>query len=67
MTEIKLLRNGKAYTTAAATNVMATIERQLVDGKPWVRPSRDPAIIAKWDYFQKLHLQTEETQSEVPA
>jgi hypothetical protein len=46
---------------------MATIERQLVDGKPWVRPSRDPAIIAKWDYFQKLHLQTEETQTEVPA
>ena len=58
---MKLLTEGKPYTTAAATNVLATFERQLdFDGKPWVRPSRDPKYIAKWRYHQEMHLAGQE-------
>ena len=57
---MKLLTEGKPYVTAAATNVLATFERQLdFEGKLWVRPSRDPAYLAKWKYYQELHLATE--------
>ena len=56
---MKLLTEGKPYVTAAATNVLATFERQYVDGKLWVRPSRDPKYLAKWKYYQELHLATE--------
>jgi hypothetical protein len=56
--EMLWLVNGKPYTTAAATNVLHTFERQLVNGETWVRPSRDPSIIAKWKRFQEMHLAT---------
>jgi hypothetical protein len=62
MSEGKLLKDGKEYTSAAATNVMATFERQLVNGKFWVRPSRDPETIAKWKRFQEMHLKGNTTQ-----
>jgi hypothetical protein len=58
--ETWMLKDGKPYTTAAATNVLATFEKQIVNGLPWVRPSRDPATIAKWKYFKELHLQVAE-------
>ena len=63
---MKLLTEGKPYVTAAATNVLATFERQYVDGKLWVRPSRDPAYLAKWRYHQEMHLATESVQKEPP-
>ncbi len=57
MNDTWMLVDGKPYTSSAATNVLATFEKQLVDGLPWVRPSKDPVMIAKWKYFQELHLQ----------
>jgi hypothetical protein len=60
---MKMLIDGKQYTNAAATNVLATFERQLdFDGKLWVRPSRDPKYLAKWKYYQERHL-TEQVQA----
>lgn len=56
--ETHWLVDGRPYTSSAATNVLATFERQLVNGAAWVRPSRDPSIIAKWKHFQELHLAT---------
>jgi len=63
---MKLLTEGKPYVTAAATNVLATFERQYVDGKPWVRPSRDPKYIAKWRYYQERHLAMESREPKEP-
>ena len=64
---MKLLTEGKPYTTAAATNVLATFERQLdYEGKLWVRPSRDPKYLAKWKYYQELHLATESREQAQP-
>ena len=64
----KLLTEGKSYTPAAATNVLATFERQLdFDGKPWVRPSRDPKYIAKWRYYQERHLAMESREPVQPS
>ena len=63
---MKLLIDGKPYTTAAATNVLATFERQYVDGKLWVRPSRDPAYLAKWRFYKERHLATEPREQAPP-
>lgn len=30
----------------------------------WTPPSQDPIIIAKWTYFQTLHLRSEEVPAE---
>lgn len=57
MSEQKMLVDGMEYTKAVATDVMSTFERQIINGKPWVRPSRDPEIIAKWKKFQAMHVQ----------
>ena len=61
---MKLLTEGKPYVTAAATNVLATFERQYVDGKLWVRPSRDPKYLAKWRFYKERHLATETQEQE---
>jgi hypothetical protein len=44
----------KPYTTAVKTNIAETFRKQIVDGKPYVPASEDPAIIAKWDYYKNL-------------
>lgn len=50
------LVDGKPYTSAAATSVLATFEKQMVDGNLWIRPSKDPEVIKKWKYYQEMHL-----------
>ena len=39
------------YTPAVNTNVLATFRRL-----GWTPPSEDPAIVAKWKYYQTLAL-----------
>lgn len=44
----------KSYIPAVKTNIAETFRKQLVDGKPYVPASEDPAIIAKWEYYKNL-------------
>ncbi len=50
------LRNtDKAYAPASATSVQRTWKRVC----NWTPPSKDPEIIAKWDYYKSLVLRSE--------
>jgi hypothetical protein len=56
MTENLMLKDGdSAYAPASATNVQRTWKRVC----NWVAPSKDPEIIAKWDYHKSLALRSE--------
>lgn len=56
MTEDFMLKYGdKPYSPASATNVQRTWKRVC----DWVAPSKDPEIIAKWDYHKSLALRSE--------
>jgi hypothetical protein len=39
------------YENAAQTDVLATFRRL-----GWTPPSEDPAVVAKWNYYQSLPL-----------
>ena len=56
MTEDLMLKEGdSAYAPASATSVQRTWKRVC----NWVAPSKDPEIIAKWDYHKSLALRSE--------
>ena len=56
MTESLALKDGdKAYAPASATSVQRTWKRVC----NWTPPSKDPEIIAKWDYYKSLSLRSE--------
>jgi hypothetical protein len=58
MTEEMTLKDcDKAYSPASATNVQRTWKRVC----NWVAPSKDPEIIAKWDYYKTLIVRSEAT------
>ena len=56
MTENLMLKDGdSAYAPASATSVQRTWKRVC----DWLPPSKDPEIIAKWDYHKSLALRSE--------
>jgi len=51
-----MLKEGdSAYAPASATSVQRTWKRVC----DWLPPSKDPEIIAKWDYHKSLALRSE--------
>lgn len=55
MTEDLMLKKGdQAYAPASATDVQRTYKRVC----NWVPPSKDPEIIAKWDYYKSLSMRS---------
>lgn len=50
-----LMPQHQAYAPATATNVQHTWKRVC----NWTAPSKDPEIIAKWDYYKSLSLRSE--------
>ena len=55
MTDFTLNDGDKAYSPASATDVQKTWHR--VTG--WESPSKDPKIVAKWDYFKSITIRSE--------
>jgi hypothetical protein len=53
--ELALNINDAAYAPASATSVQRTWKRVC----NWIPPSKDPAIIAKWDYYKSIVLRSE--------
>lgn len=50
-----LNENHQAYAPSSATSVARTWKRVC----NWLPPSKDPAIIAKWDYYKSLNMRSE--------
>jgi hypothetical protein len=56
MSEEMLLKDGdKPYAPASATSVQRTWKRVC----NWVAPSKDPEMIAKWDYYKSLSMRSD--------
>ena len=52
---LSLNENDKAYAPASATSVQRTWKRVC----NWLPPSKDPEVIAKWDYYKSLNMRSE--------
>jgi hypothetical protein len=56
MNENLMLKDGdSAYAPASATSVQRTWKRVC----NWTAPSKDPEVIAKWDYYKTLIVRSE--------
>jgi hypothetical protein len=53
--EMVLAAEHRPYARASATNVQRTWKKH-----GWVPPSKDPAVVAKWDYFKAIALLSEQ-------
>ena len=54
MDNLSLHKNHQPYAPAAATDVQSTCQ------KPgWLKPSKDPETLAKWDYYKSLAMRSE--------
>lgn len=56
MNELELKEGDSAYAPSSATSVQRTWKRL-----GWIPPSKDPLILAKWNYYQSLSIRSAAT------